>query len=210
MRYAHQLKILNRRYKTVALFTLIGLLAAAIAVLSQPLRYGASVRLLIIQRSTLGLDPYTAVKSAERIADNLSQVVHTQDFITKVLRQDSSIDQSRLPTDPSKRRKAWHKTVRTSLVSCTGLLTVTALSEDKNEAVKIAQAIADVLSVSGKEYIGGDLEVKVVDTPLPSSYPISPNIPLAAAIGVVFGFAIGAFYVLWKEEGRESGSGAVN
>jgi capsular polysaccharide biosynthesis protein len=158
----------------------------------------------------LGLDPYTAVKSAERIADNLSQVVHTQDFITKVLRQDSSIDQSRLPTDPSKRRKSWQKTVRTSLVSGTGLLTVTALSEDKNEAVKIAQAIADVLSVSGKEYIGGDLEVKVVDTPLPSSYPISPNIPLAAAIGVVFGFAIGAFYVLWKEESRAGGGGAVN
>ena len=44
------------------------------------------MRLLIIQRSTLGLDPYTAVKSAERIADNLSQVIYTQDFFNKTLR----------------------------------------------------------------------------------------------------------------------------
>lgn len=205
MPYRHYTRTVSRHYRIVAIFTAVGLLASAIAVFSQPLRYGASVRTLIIQRSTYDLDPYTAIKSAERIADNLAQVVHTDDFFLKVLKQDVSIDQNRFPTDPNQRRKTWQKTVRTSLVSGTGLLTVTALSEDKGEAVKIAQGVADVLSVSGKEYIGGDLDVKIVDTPLATQYPISPNIPLGLGLGLAIGLLIGMFYVIWSgEDGASS------
>jgi len=203
MSSSHYTHVLSRHYRTVTIFAAVGLLAAAIAVFSQPLRYGASVRILIIQRSTLGLDPYTAVKSAERIADNLAQIVLTDNFYLKTVKQDSSIDQARFPTDPTARRKTWRKTVRTSLVSGTGLLAVTALSEDKDQAVRIAQAIADVLSVSGKEYIGGDMDVKIVDTPLPSQYPIAPNIPLGLGLGLGIGLLAGMFYVIWiNETGR--------
>lgn len=202
MPYRHYARTLSRHYRTVAIFAAVGLLASAIAVFSQPLRYGASVQLLVIQRSTYGLDPYTAVKSAGQIADNLSQVVRTDDFFSKVLKQDPTIDQSRFPTDPNQRRKTWQKTVRASLVSGTGLLSVTALSEDKGEAVKLAQAIADVLTVYGKDYIGGDLDIKVVNSPLASEYPISPDIPLGLGLGLGIGLLAGMFYVIWSIEGH--------
>lgn len=198
-RYA---QIIRRSYRQIALFALIGLVVSLVAIFVQPLRYGATVRLLIIQRSTIGIDPYTAVKSAERIADSLSQVIYTQDFFNKVLKQDPSIDQTNFPTDPSNRRAAWQSAVRTSLVTGTGLLSVTALSEDKTEATKIAQSIADVLTVSGKDYISGDLDVKLVDSPIVSRYPISPNIPLGVGLGFGGGLLAGIFYVLWNHEGR--------
>lgn len=189
-------------YRQVVLFAVVGLLVGAVAVFVQPFRYGATVRMLIIQRSTLGLDPYTAVKSAERIADNLSQVIYTQDFFAKTLKQDTTINQANFPDDPSKRMKEWQKTVRTALTPGTGLLTVTALSTDKQEASKISSAIAGVLTVAAPEYIGGDLEVKLVDAPLVSTYPISPNIPL----GLGLGLAIGALIGLGVTFGRRSTS----
>ena len=201
MRYTVYTDLLRRHARLIGLFSLIGVLAAAVVVFAQPLRYGGTVRLLIIQRSTLGLDPYTAQKSAERIADNLGQVIYTQDFFSKVLAQDASIDQKQFPEDQTKRRKAWGRTVRTVLVQGTGLLSVTALATEKDEAVKLAQAIAAVLTVSGKEYIGGDLDVKLVDAPLASSYPVSPNIPLGLVLGLVLGALAGAGYVVWKVEG---------
>ncbi len=200
MRPAHYTRILSRRGRVVALFALVGFLASAVVIFAQPLRYGGTVRLLIIQRSTYGLDPYTAAKSAERIADNLSQVLYTQDFFTKVLAQDPTIDQTKFPSDQTKRRKAWEQALRTSLTQGTGLLSVTVLSTDKGEATKIAQSIADVLTLRGKEYIGGDLEVKLVDTPLVSSYPISPNVPLGLAVGLLAGLVVGVFYALWTGE----------
>ncbi len=36
-----------------------------------------------------------------------------KDFFNKILRQDPSIDQTKFPTDPGQRYKAWEKTVRT-------------------------------------------------------------------------------------------------
>jgi capsular polysaccharide biosynthesis protein len=187
---------LARKSRTIGFFGLIGLLVSLVVVFAQPLRYGATARLLVIQRSTLGLDPYTAVKSAERIADNLSLVMYTQDFFNKILKQDASIDQTKFPSEPRKRYKAWQKTIRTSLVTGSGLLSVTALSTDQAEAVKLAQAVAGVLTVSGKEYVGGDLEVKLVDSPLASTYPIAPNIPLSLVLGLWIGLLCGLGYAM--------------
>lgn len=195
--------LLARKSRTIGFFGLIGLLVSLVVVFAQPLRYGATVRMLIIQRSTLGLDPYTAVKSAERIADSLSLVIYTQDFFNKILKQDGTIDQTKFPSDPTKRYKAWEKTVRTSLVTGSGLLSLTALSTDQAEAVKLAQAIADVLTVSGKEYVGGDLEVKLVDSPLVSPYPIAPNIPLSLVLGLLIGLLGGVGYAVVSGGGRE-------
>ena len=194
------LRLLRSQVRLVGLFALVGLLAGAVAVFSQPLRYGATVRVLIIQKASIALDPYTAIKSAERIADNLSQIVYTQDFFSKTIAEDPTIDQTQFPTDPKKRAKQWHAMLWTGLGSGTGLLSVTALSPEKDEAAKIAQAIAGVLTVHGREYIGGDVEVKLVDTPLVSSFPVSPNIPAGLLLGLVLGSLVGSAYVVWRDQ----------
>ena len=187
---------LKRHWQIVAGFTLLGLVVSAVATFVQPLRFGATVRLLVIQRGAYGVDPFTAVKSAERVAENLSQVVSTTDFFSKVLSQDPAIDQSYFSDRAGARRRQWRRMVRSVVVPGTGILSVTALHPRSDEASRVSAAVAAVLTSRGREYIGGDIEVKLVDAPLVSTFPVSPNIPLNLASGLVLGAIVGTVYVL--------------
>lgn len=189
-------RILKRRWRMVAAFGAVGLLVSALATFVQPLRYGSTVRLLIIQKSIFGVDPFTAIKSAERVAQNLSEVLTTTDFFTKVLAEDPTIDQSYFSEKPTIRRRQWKRMVRTELTPNTGLLTVTILHPAPEEAGKVAQAVSDVFTTRGREYVGGDLEIKLVDAPLGSRFPVSPNIPVNLGAGLFVGVLIGVVYVL--------------
>lgn len=190
------LHALKRHARTIAAFAALGLLVSAAITFLQPLRYGATVRLLIIQRSSFGLDPFTAIKSAERVAENLSQVITTTDFFTNVLAQDPAIDRMYFSDRQSARRRQWRRMVRASIASGTGLLTITILHPKAAEATSISQAVADVFRDRGRDYVGGDIEIKLVDAPIPSRYPISPDIPLNLAGGLVLGGLVGIVLVL--------------
>ena len=190
------LRILKRRWRFIALFGVIGLLVSTVATFVQPLRYGSTVRLLVIQKSIFGVDPYTAIKSAERVAQNLSEVLNTTDFFTKVLSEDPSIDQSYFSERASTRRRQWKRMLRTQITAGTGLLTVTILHPAPEEDGKIAQAVSDVFTTRGREYVGGDLEIKLVDTPLASRFPVSPNIPVNLGAGLFVGLLVGLVYAL--------------
>lgn len=187
---------MKRHARAIAAFAALGLLVSGAVTFLQPLRYGAALRLLIIQRSSFGLDPFTAIKSAERVAENLSQVITTTDFFNNVLAQDQAIDRLYFSERQSVRRRQWRRMVRTSVTSGTGLLSVTVLHPSATEATKISQAVADVFRDRGRDYVGGDIEIKLVDAPIPSRYPISPDIPLNLAGGVVLGALVGTVLVL--------------
>lgn len=61
-----------------------------------PLEYRADAQALIISKSRYGVDPYTVVKSAERVGENLVQVIGTKDFYDKVMLQTGySIDRTK-------------------------------------------------------------------------------------------------------------------
>ena len=49
-----------------------------------PKQYSADSQVLIISRDRTGVDPYTQAKSAERIGQNLVQIMKTADFYSKV------------------------------------------------------------------------------------------------------------------------------
>lgn len=189
---------LQRHLRTLAGFAALGLVVSLIVTFVQPLRYGATARVLIIQRSSYGVDPFTAVKSAERVAQNLAEVVYTNDFFVKVLTQDPAINASGFSERPATRRREWQRMIRTAVAPGTGLLSITALHRDRTEATRIASAIGAVVTTRGREYVGGDIDIKLVDAPIPTTFPISPNIPVNVAAGLVLGAIVGAGYVLRK------------
>ena len=77
---SHRITTVLTRYKTtVLLFAVAGLLLGTVLSFVRPLEYRASTRLLITQ-GTLSADAYTASRSAERIADDLAQIVFTSTF----------------------------------------------------------------------------------------------------------------------------------
>ena len=197
------LQLLERRWKTVAVAGLLCMLLAAGLSFVRPLEYSSTRRLLIIQKASLNLDPYTAIRSAERIADNLSQVIYTSVFFDRVQNAGFNIDKAYFDANENKRRAQWMKMVTTEVTHETGFLQVSVYHTDKDQASEIGRAIAYVLTTEGNQYIGGhDLEIRLVDTPLQSRFPVRPNIPLNAFLGAIVGIILSALYLVIGEARR--------
>ncbi|MEK7545657.1 MAG: Wzz/FepE/Etk N-terminal domain-containing protein [Patescibacteria group bacterium] len=196
-------QLLERHWKTIAVSAVLVMVAAAALSFVRPLEYSSTMRLLIIQKAGVNLDPYTAIRSAERIADNLSQVIYTSVFYDKVAAAGFDIDRSYFEPVETKRRKQWADMVSTQVTHETGFLQISVYHKDKEQASEIARAVAFVLTTEGNQFIGGrDLEIRLVDTPLQSRFPVRPNIPLNAFLGAVIGVILSSLYLVVGEARR--------
>ena len=164
-----------------------------------PLEYSSTMRLLIIQKQLSTTDPYTAIKAAEGMSTNLSQIMYTTSFYDKVMTAKFNIDQSYFKADERKRREQWNKMIATSVTRESGMLVVTVYHKDPEQASQIARAIAFVMTTEGWQYVGSDLQVKLVDDPLQSRWPTRPNLPGNAITGFVIGAILGSVRVLTKK-----------
>lgn len=189
--------VLAQGWKRILLFALAAAVAGAALSFLFPLQYSASMRLLIIQKQLAQADPYTAIRASERVSDNLAQIVYTTSFFEKVMDAKFNIDRTVFSREESKKRKQWREMIETRVVRGSGMLVVTVYHPDPEQAEQIARAIAFVLTTEGWQYVGGgDLDVKLVDEPLKSRFPVRPNIPANAFMGFVLGIIAGTGYVL--------------
>ena len=183
------LERLHRRFK---LIFLVGILVALLSVgftFVFPLEYRADAQVLIISKSNSGIDPYTLVRSAERVGDNVIQVMKTDDFYQKVKAQKNyDIDWTVFESKGEReKRKLWQKTLVPSVVYGTGVLNISTFNTNSDTAVKLAAASADALVARGWEYVGGDVTMKVVNNPIATRWPVRPNLVLNALLGFVVG-----------------------
>ncbi len=196
-------QLLERHWKTVSVSAVVMMVLAAALSFVRPLEYSSTMRLLIIQRASQSLDPYTAIRSAESIADNLSQIIYTSVFFDKVTGAGFKIDKSYFDANETKRRKQWSDMVSTLVTHQTGFLQISVYHKNKEQASEIARAIAYVLTTEGNQYIGGhDLAIQLVDTPLQSRFPVRPNVPLNAFLGAVIGVLLSSLYLVAGEARR--------
>lgn len=190
--------LLQKRWR---LIVLVGVLAAALAVLASlvfPLEYRADAQVLVISKSRYGVDPYTAVKSAEQVGENIAQVVKTNDFFLKTMSQMGyNIDKSRFENVSERlKRKYWQKALNVSVVYGTGVLNISAFNKDSRQAEQLAGAVATALVSSGWEYVGGDVSFKIVNDPVATRFPARPNLLLNGILGLLAGVIIMAVFVL--------------
>lgn len=191
------LRKIPREIRDIILFACAGLVFALFLSLVRPLEYNSTVRLLVLQKN-IPADAYTAIKAIETITENLSQVVITSSFFDKVMAADPRIHRDDFSRVERKRRKAWARAVSTQVSRGSGFFDITVYNRDKHEATRIVQAIALVLTNSGWEYVNSDIDIKIVDTPLESRFPVRPNLIINALMGFVFGAMIGGAYVSQK------------
>jgi len=164
-----------------------------------PLEYRADAQVLIISQSRYGVDPYTAAKSAERVGENLTQVIKTNDFYQKVVSQSSGLDLTRFnKLSERAKRDLWQKTVNANVVYGTGVLNIGAYNKDPEQAKLWASAAASALASRGWEYVGGDVIIKVVNEPLVTKFPVRPNLVLCGLLGLLVGGLLTMFIVLKK------------
>lgn len=187
-------------WHTVVIMAAVGILLGVVLSLLRPLAYSSTVRLLIIQQ--LGtVDAYTASRSAERVAEDITNIIYTTTFFDKVMATSNQINKEYFPTDPNKRRKEWGRTVSATVTRGTGLLTIAVYHPDVQQAELIARALSSVIVTEGWQYTsGGSISIQLVDDPLDSRWPVRPNIPLNAFAGGVLGGLAGVAYIVLKAE----------
>jgi len=189
--------ILSRNFKLVFTWgVLLAILSSGLSLLF-PWKYSAQSQVLIISRDRSGVDPYTQAKSAERIGDNLTQVMQTADFMQKVLETpNASFDKTRWQnlTD-RKMRKQWQKDVVGEIQYGSSLMKITVYS-GKDDVLPLANTVTDALVTHGWEYVGGDVALKTVSSPLPSRFIAKPNIILNALLGFLAGVVLSGAWVI--------------
>jgi capsular polysaccharide biosynthesis protein len=144
------------------------------------------------------VDAYTASRSSERIADDIATLVHTTSFYNAVMNSGFNIRENYFPTEESRRRKLWKKTIQPTVLRGTGLMQVDVYHTSVDQAEQIARATSFVLTTQAAEFTsGGGINVRLVDDPLNTRFPVKPNILANAFAGFVLGglAGLGLVYV---------------
>lgn len=185
---SHSLAILQQRYRLIVFVGIFFAVVAAVVVLVMPRSYRADAEVLIIAKNRYGVDPYTTVRSAERVGENVVQIMKTSDFLRKVRREEGylidwkSFDHAQ----EYKKRRLWEKTIHSSVILGTGVLSVSAYHPDPVQAKELAGAAIAALVNQGWQYVGSDVEMKVINEPVLTNWPVRPNI---------FLYTLGAFII---------------
>lgn len=169
--------ILKRRPGVVIYFWLVFIILAAGLTFSQPLKYEAKSRLLIVQDVT-GVDPYTVSKSNQYLSSLFSQVAYSNSFFNLVVGSDKfDIDENYFSSDYKKQMKTWQKTISAQSTD-TGIISISIYHPNTYQARQLALGVNDALMNQGFNYQSGGegVTVKIIDQPLISDYPVKPNI----------------------------------
>jgi capsular polysaccharide biosynthesis protein len=199
----HTSHILKKHRRLIVVTGLLVGLASVLVSLFFPLDYRADAQVLLLSQSRYGVDPYTVVRSAERVGENISHVMETQDFFSKVIAHDQSLDTRRFQNVSDRvRRKRWQRTIDASMVFGTGVMNVSAYHTDPAQATRYATAAAQTLVDQGWEYAPGDMTMKIVNQAVVTRWPVRPNILLNLIVGFVVGVLVMGVSLIYRARAR--------
>ena len=202
MPHRHYTTLLWFGWRTILFFACVGLMLALAISFLQPLKYASTVRLMVLQDIGSSVDAYTASRSEERIAENLSTILYTTSFFNAVMNAGYGIDPANFHEEDYRKRQDWMKTVSATVSRGAGIMTISAYHEDVLQAEQIVKAVATVLTEQAQMYTsGGNVEVRLIDDPLNSRWPVKPNILANVFSGFVLGGLLGIGY-LWLQAER--------
>lgn len=196
----HPLALLRRTWSVLVYAGLGGMVLAVLLSFTQPLQYSSTVRLLITQPGATNTDPYTVLKSNERIAQNLSLLLYGSSFFENILLQAEGMDKSYFPTSEFERRRLWSRTISTSVEPGSGLMLVSAFHKDPSQARALVQAAAQELVKQAPNFFGFSVRVQIIDSALDSRWFARPNFLNNAFAGLFLGLLVGIGASLLRRE----------
>lgn len=191
--------ILKKRWRTLFVSAFFVAFVAGVVSLVFPLEYRADAQILIVSKSRYGIDPYTAVKSAERVGENVVQVLSSDVFYKSVFEEaepGTPVGYFVDARNDRERRKRWEHAVGASVVYGTGVLNVSAYATTKDGAVALSKAVANALVNRVTDYVGGDVSLKIINAPVSTNVPVRPNLPMNIGLGFLVGFFISSVVVV--------------
>jgi uncharacterized protein involved in exopolysaccharide biosynthesis len=189
----------------MATTAVLGAVLALAFSITTPLQYSSSVRVLITQPNVAGLDPYTAIKSNERIASSLAELLYTTTFFNNILGRAEGFDAGYFPTDERSKRRAWRRSIETAIAAGSGIMTITAYHPDRSQARLLVDAAASELAAQAPNYFGASVRVQVIDAPLDSRWYARPDFVRNGSFGLLVGLLAGVAWVLARPPERLHG-----
>ncbi len=188
--------IIAKKSTVWTLIALSVLLIGAVTAL-QTFKYRATSKILVVQNTGPVLDSYSISRSNQYLSNILSQVIYSGSFFEYALNSGYNINADDFSDDPITRKKQWQKMVSAKSISDTGMIVVITYHQDKIMAERLNRAIAYTLKLRHSQYhgLGTKVDIRVIDGPIVSRFPIKPNIFLNLALSLVIGFTASIFLI---------------
>lgn len=183
------------------IFVLIAILITALL----PFKYGSSLRLLTVHSFKETTDPYMVSKSNEHLSNLLSKITYSNLFFENIKSTAFNIDKDYFGDNEKKQMETWKKTVRSKSIGDTGIMAIDVYHTDRDQAREIARAIVFIIKRDHDLYhgFGKSVEIKEIDKPITSTFPVKPNIVLNLTLAVIFSIIFSLSYIyLFPEEDK--------
>lgn len=189
--------MLRATWKRILLFGAVGAAASFFVCIVASDRFQVGSDYLIVQnQSGATQDAYAQFKSLDYLGKVLTESVYSERFIGAVV-ETGKVDSGFLPTDSYHRLKEWKRLVSVSRNSDAGILHVTVSTDDQKFALRVSQAVNQVLVERNSLFRAGDdksVEVRVLSGPVVEDNPSIGEIALASVGGFV---AVALGILLW-------------
>jgi len=187
--------------RKLSLMVLFGFLFAAISfalLFATEKNFKVKTDFLVVQKQSATQDVYTLSRSNEYIANVMQESVYSELFINEAITT-GIISDSLLPTNRQDRLKEWKNMVDVSKSFQGNVLIVEVQHGNHGSALKIAQAVSEVLVKKNYLFRSGapeDVEVRILSGPIDERSPSFTKILLVIGNGFLFGMLF-VFVTQW-------------
>ena len=194
---------MQKNYKTIIYTVLIFLVISLVVTFTQPLKYRVQAKVLVVQSFEERTDSYSASKMNEYLSGLLAKIVSSESFYSQATKTGFNIDAGYFSGSKKKQIKQWNKTVQARSLYDSGIIALSIYHTDKQQAENIAQATIFTLKTTNNFYHSmPGVDIRIIDSPSISVFPVKPNIIFNAIIGIIFGIAFGVLLVYRKEQNK--------
>ena len=185
--------ISKAKWQIILIGALFGAVSFVVLMMVAP-RFVVTSDYLIVQNQGNAQDAYSAFKSLDYLGQVLNESVYSERFVDAVV-ETGKVDTNFLPANPFDRLNAWKKMVVVTRNANAGILHVEVRANDSRAALRVSEAVSDVLVQRNLLFRGGDdksVEVRVLSGPIATQNPSRTEMILT----VIGGFIAGVLLVL--------------
>ena len=195
------LKVIKKSYKIAVAITTIFLVIALIATFSQSLKYETESKILVVQNFSGDVDAYSASRLNEFLSGILVRIISSESFFNQTLDSGFNIDRSYFSGTKNQQMKQWGKTVKARSTYDSGIITLNVYHPNPEQAENISKATIYTLKTTNNFYHSvQNVDLRTIDSPSTSRFPVKPNIILNLLIGIIFGGTFSVLYIYYIEQ----------
>lgn len=192
----------------IGVILLAGIFLASVSflfiVISQK-NFKVGMDFLIVQDKDGNQDYYSLSKSAEYVGRIFGEAVYSDLFIEEVIKT-GKVSAEFFPFDKKKRLEKWNKIVKVGRNPEVSMLSVSVFSDNRDEAIRIAQGVAEVLE--RKSYLfrgsGVNVDVRVLSGPIVEKNPSAGRIIMVVIGGFLIGSLLAVIWIFYGYNPRQN------